>query len=254
MTPAVVFELERVSKTYPQGILGRRRLTALDNVSLRAQAGEAIGLVGPNRAGKSTLIKILLALAAPTSGSGKRFGKPLSKRQTLARVGYVHESAAFPRYLNAREVLHLGAAFSLMQPADIPARVAQLLESVGLHDRPSEPISTFSKGMLQRLGLAQALLNDPELLVMDEPAESLDANGRHLLHSLIREQHQRGRTVLLVSHHLEEVETLCDRVVALVGGRIVLDQPMTELRRTAAKQKPRFLREVLQPFYSAVRT
>ena len=254
MTPTVVFELDRITKTYPQGWLGRKRLTALDNVSLGVKTGEAVGLVGPNRAGKSTLIKILLALAWPSNGTGKRFGSPLSDCRTLARLGYVHESAAFPRYLTAREVLHLGAAFSLMQPAAIPKRVDQLLERVGLQDRPNEPISTFSKGMLQRLGLAQALLNDPELLVMDEPAESLDANGRHLLHDIIREQHQRGRTVLLVSHHLEEVENLCDRVVALVAGQIVLDQPMSELRRTAAKQKPRFLREVLQPYYSAVRT
>jgi ABC-2 type transport system ATP-binding protein len=246
-----VFEIENVTKTYPCGWLGRGRLTALKNASLKAHAREVIGLVGPNRAGKTTLVKILLSLSAPTSGRGWRFGQPLADRRTLARVGYVHENPAFPRYLSAMELLQLCGALTLMPPAQVRGKAEELLRRVGLADRMREPISRFSKGMIQRLGLAQAVLNDPELLVMDEPAESLDLEGRHLVRSFVRERRDRGGTVLLVSHHLDEVEELCDRIVVLVSGRVAEDRPISELQPRAEKSKAKSLNQVLQPYYAS---
>src|SRR5262245_13070352 len=174
-----------VGKVYPTGWSRRNGTRAVSNVSLQIPAGEVVGLLGPNRAGKTTLVKLLLALARPTEGAVSRLGKPASDLSTLARVGYMHENQHFPRYLTARELLSYYAALTLMKPEAIPARVEDLLTLVGLADRADEPISRFSKGMVQRLGLAQALLNDPDLLVLDEPTEGLDLVGRALLREVI---------------------------------------------------------------------
>src|SRR5262249_46092731 len=161
-------------------------------------------------------------------GRALRFGQPAADRRTLARVGYVHESPAFPRYLTARGLLEYYGALTLMPEPDVQARVPVLLEQVGLADRDREPIARFSKGMVQRRGLPQALLNEPDLLVLDEPTEGLDLAGRQLLRQVAAEQRRRGRSVLLVTHVLSEVEQLCDRVGVLVGGRLVFIGPLAE--------------------------
>src|SRR5437868_14141995 len=210
MSSTAAVEFQEVSKSYPDGWLGR--LPALANVSFVIEPGEVFGLLGPNRAGKTTLVKILLSLCRPGAGQVIRLGRPATDRTTLARVGYMHENQAFPRYWNAADLLEFYGALALMPVPKIPARAAELLERVGLADRCHEPIARFSKGMIQRLALAQALINDPELLVLDEPAEGLDLVGRRLLSEVIQEQRRRGRTVLLVSHVLSEVERHCDRV------------------------------------------
>jgi ABC-2 type transport system ATP-binding protein len=147
---------------------------------LRIESGEVFGLLGPNRAGKTTLVKMLLSLCRPTAGEVFRLGRPLSDRSTLGQVGYVHENHAFPRYLSAADLLEYYGALTLMPSDLVRERVPRLLERVGLADRSREPIARFSKGMLQRLGIAQALLNAPRLLVLDEPTEGLDLNGRRL--------------------------------------------------------------------------
>ncbi len=229
MSVTPVAEFEGVCKDYPVGLLGRRKLRALDGVSLRVEPGEVFGLLGPNRAGKTTLVKLLLSLARPTAGRVVRLGSPAGHRATLARVGYVHENQAFPRYLTAAELLQLYGALSLMDEEAVRERSARLLETVGLGDRCREPISRFSKGMVQRLGLAQALLNEPDLLVLDEPAEGLDLLGRQLVHRVVAEQKRRGGSVVLVSHLVEDVEKLCDRVSVLVGGRVAFVGPVREL-------------------------
>jgi ABC-2 type transport system ATP-binding protein len=216
--PAV--ELVEVTRDYTLGWLPRRQLRAVDGVNLRIEAGEVFGLLGPNRAGKTTLVKMLLSLCQPTRGQVHRLGRPASDRATLARVGYMHENHAFPRYLTARELLGYYGAMTLLPYDRLGPRVEELLIRVGLADRADSPISTFSKGMVQRLGLAQALLGDPELLVLDEPTEGLDLAGRRLLREVVAQLKQAGRTVLLVSHVLPEVELLCDRVAVLRQGQL----------------------------------
>jgi ABC-2 type transport system ATP-binding protein len=246
-----VFDFQGVSKSYPQDCFGRRLLPALCEVTLRVQPGEAIGLVGPNRAGKTTLVKILLSLCAPSAGKAQRFGRPLTDRSTLARIGYVHENPAFPRYLTATELLRYYGALSLLPEPVVSQRTPELLGRVGLADRPREPIARFSKGMVQRLALAQALLNDPELLVLDEPGEGLDLAGRSLLHAIALEWRCRGRTLLLISHHLDDVAELCDRIVVLSGGRLVHDTPVAGLAHGLNNAPSRPLAESLQPYYEA---
>jgi len=241
-------QFEDVTKVY-SGWFGRGKVEAVRGVSLRVDSGQVFGLLGPNRAGKTTLIKLLLSLAAPTSGKVRRLGRPLSDRSTLGRVGYMHENHAFPRYLTATELLYYYGTLALQPRADLEKRVPRLLERVGLADRSREPIARFSKGMAQRLGLAQALLNGPDLLVLDEPTEGLDLAGRRLLREVITELRERGRTVLLVSHALTEVEQLCDRVAVLVNGRVVAARPLAELLRDPSSGQQRSLEDAVQPLY-----
>jgi ABC-2 type transport system ATP-binding protein len=249
VSAAAVFE--QVVKTYPTGPLGRGGITAVRGVSLTIPTGRVFGLLGPNRAGKTTLVKLLLSLVHPTSGSITRLGAPLAARGTLAQVGYMHENHAFPRYLSASELLAFYGGLSGVPAAVLDARVPALLERVGLADRGDEPIARFSKGMVQRLGLAQALLNDPDLLILDEPTEGLDLFGRQLLRAVVRERKATGRTVLLVSHVLPEVQELCDTVAVLVGGRVVFDGSLADLIRDPASAAPRTLETVLQHLYQS---
>jgi ABC-2 type transport system ATP-binding protein len=240
-------EFVNVSKQYANGVL-RRALPALREVSLRIECGEVFGLLGPNRAGKTTLVKVLLSLCRTTAGRVERLGQPLSDRRTLARVGYVHENHAFPRYLSAAGVLSFYGALSLTPYETVRERVPRLLEQVGLADRGNEPIARFSKGMLQRLGMAQALVNDPELLVLDEPTEGLDLSGRQLLRSVVQDLRDRGRTVVLVTHVLSEVEQLCDRVGVLSAGQLRFVGLVAELTR-APDGTPRSLEQALEEYY-----
>lgn len=227
-----VAEFSELTKIYKHGLFRRRELRAIDGVSFSVNAGEVFGLVGPNRAGKTTLIKVLLTLTQPTSGMVRRFGHPVGHRATLARVGYMHENQAFPRYWNARGLLQYYGALSLLPEKDVRTRVPSLLERVGLADRSDEPIRRFSKGMVQRLALAQALLNQPELLVLDEPTEGLDLDGRQLVHDIVTEQKQAGKSVLLVSHLAGDVEKLCDRIAVLKTGKLRHIGPVAELCQT----------------------
>ncbi len=228
-----VAEFRHVSRVYRQGWRGT--LTAVNDVSLRIEAGEVFGLVGPNRAGKTTLVKMLLSLCRPTAGDVLRLNRPVSDRSTLAAVGYVHENQAFPRYLGAADLLGYYGALSLVPHEALAGRVGPLLRRVGLADRSREPIARFSKGMLQRLGIAQALVNEPRLLVLDEPAEGLDLEGRQVLRDVLAEVRARGGSVLLVSHLLGEVEQVCDRLGVLVGGRLVHVGTVESLTRPAGQ-------------------
>jgi ABC-2 type transport system ATP-binding protein len=234
-TPTAAAEFMGVSKAYSEVPFWRKPVQAVREVSLRIEAGEVFGLLGPNRAGKTTLVKLLLSLCRPTSGIIHRLGRPLTDRRTLARVGYVHENHAFPRYLSASELLMYYGALALVPHEILRTRVPELLQRVGLADRSHEPIARFSKGMVQRLGLAQALINDPLLLVLDEPTEGLDLEGRELLRAEIAGVKQRGGSVLLVSHALDEVERVCDRVGVIVAGRLVHTASVAELPRPLEK-------------------
>ncbi len=229
LSTTAALELTDVSKVYRSGPLGLGRLRALDRASLRVGAGESVGLAGPNRAGKTTLLKLALSLSRPTAGRVARLGRPASDRATLGGVGYVHESPAFPRYLTAPALLDQYAAMSGMAAGPRRRKAAELIERVGLGDRRRDPIGRFSKGMLRRLGLAQALMNDPDLLVLDEPHEGLDLPGRDLAVDLVAEHRRRGGATLIVSHLLADLDRLCDRVAVVVAGRVVADSPIAEL-------------------------
>ena len=241
-------EFNDVVKEYSRGWLGRDRLRAVDGVSFQIEPGEVVGLLGPNRAGKTTLVKLLLSLCQPTRGRIARFGEASERRQTLARIGYVHENQAFPRYLTPRALLEYYGALALLPEPIVKERVPILLERVGLADRSNEAIATFSKGMIQRLGLAQALLNEPDLLVLDEPSEGLDLLGRQLVRAVLLDQKARGKSALFVSHVLSEVEMLCDRVLVIVAGKLVYLGPLAELCR-GVDGSLRSLESALQAFY-----
>lgn len=244
-----VAEFTDVAKTYQLPFRRSWTVQALRGVSFRIEPGHVFALLGPNRAGKTTLVKILLGLCRLTSGQVLRLGRPLPERHTLARVGYMHENQAFPRYLTAAALLEYYGALSYVPAARLRERIPVLLEKVGLADRSAEPIARFSKGMVQRLALAQALLGDPELLVLDEPSEGLDLGGRALLREVIAEQRRAGKTVLLVSHVLGEVEQTCDRLAVLVEGRLAHLGPLAELRRDPKTGTERSLDEALKPIY-----
>jgi ABC-2 type transport system ATP-binding protein len=248
VTAAAVFD--QVVKTYPTGPLGRGGVPAVRSASLTVPVGRVFGLLGPNRAGKTTLVKLLLSLVRPTSGTVTRLGAPTSNRSTLARIGYMHENHAFPRYLSAAELLDFYGGLSGVPAAEVGPRTTALLERVGLADRQAEPISRFSKGMVQRLGLAQALINDPDLLVLDEPTEGLDLFGRQLLRAVVRERKAAGKTVLLVSHVLTEVQELCDTVAVLVAGKVAFTGTLPELMRDPKSGAPRHLETALQSLYT----
>src|SRR5580658_5298595 len=226
---ALVAEFDKLTKVYHSATWPRREVRALDGVSLTVKTGEIFGVVGPNRAGKTTLIKVLLSMCRPTGGRVRRFGGPLWDRSTLARVGYVHESQAFPNYLSATQLLEYYGALAFVPAPLARRRGVALLERCGLADRAHEPIRRFSKGMLQRLALAQALINDPVLLVLDEPSEGMDLNAKRLLDDVLVERKALGHTAILISHALAEVERRCDRVAVLRGGKVAFIGPIADL-------------------------
>ena len=248
--PQHAVEFQAVSKVYRTG-LRRHPIHALRQVTLSVPRGSVFGIIGPNRAGKTTLVKALLSICRPSSGAILRLGRPAKDRSTLAQVGYLHESQAFPRYLTATRLLQYYGGLSLACGHQLQERIPRLLAEVGLADRAHEPIATFSKGMVQRLALAQALVNDPELLVLDEPTEGRDLLARKLLHEVIGRRQQQGRTALLVSHSLADVQRLCDRVAVLREGRLVFTGALAELtgdEPTAVAADA--LQEALEPLYA----
>ncbi|HVC95180.1 MAG TPA: ABC transporter ATP-binding protein [Pirellulales bacterium] len=249
MTATMIAEFERVSKHYQGAWPGRAGVDALRRVTLSIPSGEVFGLLGPNRAGKSTLVKVLLTICPASSGRITRLGRPCDDRSTLAQVGYVHESQSLPGYLTARGLLRCYGALTGLASVVVRRRSDELLERVGLADRGREPISRYSKGMLQRLALAQALVNEPELLVLDEPTEGMDLFARRLVHETIREQRRRGRSVILVSHAIGDVEQLCDRVAVLREGKLVFDGQIDELTHSAEGAATGPLERALEPLY-----
>jgi ABC-2 type transport system ATP-binding protein len=247
--PNPVAEFAEVSKTFRAPRPGGSPVHALRQVGLRIEPGEVFGLVGPNRAGKTTLLKILLGLCHPSSGRVYRLGHPASDRQTLARVGYMHENQAFPRYLTAAALLDYFGRLSRIPPSTLRARVPALLDRLALADRAREPIARYSKGMVQRLALAHALLAEPDLLVLDEPTEGLDPGARMLLYEVVARQRREGKSVLLVSHSLDEVARVCNRVAVLVEGRIAHLEALPSLLRDPHTRRGRPIEEALGPFF-----
>jgi ABC-2 type transport system ATP-binding protein len=206
---------------------------AVADLSLAIPRGEIFGFLGPNGAGKTTSVKMLLALVAPSGGSGWLLGRPLGDRAARADVGFLPEHFRFHDCLTGREFLRLHGRLYGMSGLALEARMDELLARVDLLDAAERPLKGYSKGMVQRVGLAQALLNDPDLVFLDEPTSGLDPLGRLLVRDVLRELRDRGTTVFLNSHLLGEVEATCDRVVFIKQGRtvreLVLGASMSDL-------------------------
>ncbi|MBM3131136.1 MAG: ABC transporter ATP-binding protein [Chloroflexi bacterium] len=194
---------------------------AVRGLTLAVTQGEVFGFLGPNGAGKTTSIKMLLGLVAPTSGSAMLLGAPLGDRAVRAHIGFLPEHFRFHDWLSAREFLDLHGRLYGMSAARLRSHIAELLDLVGLTPFRDKQLRTFSKGMLQRIGLAQALLNDPALVFLDEPTSGLDPVGRRLVRDIIRDLRARGTTIFLNSHLLSEVEITCDRVAFIKHGEVL---------------------------------
>ena len=214
MPDAPALETDRLCKVF-----GER--TAVKGLTLRVEQGEVFGFLGPNGAGKTTSIKMLLGLIAPTSGAAWLLGAPIGQRRELAGIGFLPEHFRFQEWLTAGEFLELHGQLYGMQSRDLKARVTELLEKVGLADFRRKQLRTFSKGMLQRIGLAQALLNRPRLVFLYEPTSGLDPVGRRLVRDIIRELRDLGTSVFLNSHLLSEIEVTCDRVAFIRHGEVI---------------------------------
>jgi ABC-2 type transport system ATP-binding protein len=207
-------------------------IAAVQGLSLEVRQGEVFGFLGPNGAGKTTSIKMLLGLVAPTSGSATLLGAPLGDRSARGRMGFLPEHFRFHDWLTASEFLTLHGRLYRMPPARLRERSMELLELVGLTPFRHKQLRTFSKGMLQRIGLAQALLNEPALIFLDEPTSGLDPVGRRLVRDLIHDLRTRGTTVFINSHLLSEIEITCDRVAFIRHGEVVR---VTDLKSLAAQ-------------------
>jgi ABC-2 type transport system ATP-binding protein len=218
-----VVEVRDLQKVYRTGSIMRRRsgVHALRGVSLTAKSGDVFGLLGPNGAGKTTLIKTLLGVVKPTSGTALLFGQPAGSSKARMRVGYLPETLRVDRHHTARSALKFYGCLSHMDHASIQRRSDELLELVGLKGRDRESVRQFSKGMYQRLGLAQALMHDPDLLVLDEPTDGLDPVGRNEVRKVIERLRSLGKTIFLNSHILQEVEMVCTRVAIMAKGQIL---------------------------------
>jgi ABC-2 type transport system ATP-binding protein len=203
---------------------------AVSDLTLQVPAGEVFGFLGPNGAGKSTSVKMLLGLVAPSGGAASVLGRPPGDPAAMARVGFLPEHFRFHEWLQAAELLDMHGRLYGLDAATRVRRIPQLLEQVGLAEHARRPIAGFSKGMLQRIGLAQALLSEPELVFLDEPTSALDPFGRMLVRSIIRDLKARGTTVFLNSHLLGEVEATCDRVSFIKAGRVLRTLALNDMR------------------------
>jgi len=202
------------------------------SLTLEVPRGEVFGFLGPNGAGKTTSMRMLLGLAAPSDGRARVLGRPAGDVAIRRKIGFLPEHFSFYDWLTATELLRFHGRLYGMSPADLRRRVPALLDLVGLTDHADKHLRHFSKGMLQRIGLAQALLNDPELIFLDEPTSGLDPVGRRLVRDVIKAQRERGATVFLNSHLLSEVEITCDRVAFIKHGEVLETR---ELRGAAAE-------------------
>ncbi len=218
-------------------VRSKRSIHALRGANLHAQRGEVFGLLGPNGAGKTTLVKILLGVIRSTSGTALLFDSPAGSARARSRVGYLPESLRIDRHHTARSALYFYGRMSGMSNAAIRGKLDELLLSVGLQGRDRESVRRYSKGMYQRLGLAQALLHDPDLLILDEPTDGLDPVGRNEVRRILLELKSRGKTIFLNSHILQEVEMVCDRVAIMSKGLVRACGTIDELTRNRQAAK-----------------
>ncbi len=216
----MAIDIENLTKDYPYGFLQLKKKRSLESLTMQVQTGEVFGFLGPNGAGKSTTIKLLMRLIFPTAGSARILGKPISDIGMHKDIGYLPEQPYFYDYLTAAEVLDYFARFHDFDAVERRERVERMLKKVGLESAGRIQLRKYSKGMLQRVGLAQAILHDPAVVVLDEPMSGLDPVGRREVRDIILELKKQGKTVLFSTHILSDAEMLCDRVGVIVGGKL----------------------------------
>ena len=224
----VVLRADDLAKTFRLGFF-RKRIEAVKQASFEVRRGEIFGYLGPNGSGKTTTLKMLMGLVFPSRGRAEVLGQPVPDRQAKRRLGYLPESPYFYDYLTPEEFLDLVGALFDVKRAERRIRADRLIERVGLSSARGRPLRKFSKGMLQRIGIAQALMGEPELVVLDEPMTGLDPIGRKEIRDLMLDLKREGRTVLYSTHILPDVEMTCDRVAMIFAGRIRSVGPLSEL-------------------------
>lgn len=241
-TPAV--RIENLTKIFPVP-LRRQRVTAVRNISFEVRPGEVYGLLGPNGSGKSTTLKILLGLVTPNQGRAMIFGQDSRDYHSRRDVGFLPENPYFYKFLTAAETLRFYGKVCGMGGAALNKRIDELIHLVGLEDARDRRIGGFSKGMLQRIGLAQALIQDSRLVVLDEPTAGVDPAGSHQIRDLILDLKKRGKTVLLTSHLLEQVQEICDRVGIMARGEMIREGALADL--VSVKNQTEFVIENATP-------
>jgi ABC-2 type transport system ATP-binding protein len=234
MTQNIVVETRNLTKVY-RDFWGRRKKTALRALNLQIFRGEIFGLLGPNGSGKTTTIKLLLGLLFPTEGDGYVFGESAIQVKKNERIGYLPEESYLYRFLNAEETLDFYGRLFNMPRSVRRQRAAQLIDMVGLTKDRKRQLKEYSKGMRQRIGLAQALINDPELVILDEPTSGLDPLGTRWMKDLILDLRNQGKTVLMCSHRLDDVQDVCDRIAILYDGELQEYGKVAQLLEDAAR-------------------
>lgn len=222
-----VVEIADLTVVYKRG--RRAPVRAVSGLNLLIEKGEVVGLVGPNGAGKTTTIKTLMGFLFPTSGEVRLFGLKAGSVDARRRIGYLPEVAQYYPFLSAQEALRLYATLQEVPASQKKHMISELIEKVGLSNRDCEPLRNFSKGMLQRLGIAQAIMGDPELLILDEITSGLDPVARHDVRNVLLDFKSRGKTIFFSSHELSEVTLLCDRVILLDDGQVLEERSLAEM-------------------------
>lgn len=221
--------IEGLTKTFRPSWPGKPALTVVRDLDLTVRAGEVFGFLGPNGSGKTTTMKMLLGLTNPTRGTVELLGKPASDVRVHQQIGFLPEAPYFYTYLTAEELLRFYGRLAGLSGTDLDRRVGDLIEMVGLKEARHRQLGKFSKGMLQRVGLAQALVHDPSLIILDEPMSGLDPIGRKEVRDLILHLRERGKTVFFSTHIIPDVEMLCDRIGIIAGGRLLASGRVDEL-------------------------
>lgn len=238
-----MIKIDGISKEFKEGIFAKR-IKALDDLTLEVRKGEVFGFLGPNGAGKSTAIKILLNLIRPDKGKASVMDKDVNDREVRRHIGYLPENPYFYDYLTAEELLWFGGKSTGLSSMVIKQRTDELLQKVNLQAARKRQLRTYSKGMVQRAGLALSLIHDPDIAVLDEPMSGLDPIGRKMVGDMILELKARGKTVFFSSHILTDIERFCDRVGIIVGGRLRLVDSLVNLPLATATLEDVFLKEV----------
>jgi ABC-2 type transport system ATP-binding protein len=227
-----VISTKNLKKEYQGSRFNKEKITALKNFSFNVQEGDIFGLLGPNGAGKTTLVKVLLGIVYPTEGEVSIFGESIKNEKYKTRVGYLPENHKFPNYLTGEQVLHYFGMLSGMTKAQVQSRSDEYLKIVDMEKWKKTKIKKYSKGMMQRLGIAQAMINEPDLIFLDEPTDGVDPIGRKEIRDILIGLKDKGKTIFLNSHLLSEIELVCNRVAILNKGELIKEGTIDEITST----------------------